>query len=872
MADELTIHGFLEQYGESIQEQIKRHYQPTYQPREDTRRMPELLRSPLGDQDLAIRATSDSLAKQRCTFLVGEMGTGKTLIGIAAAAMAGQQTILVMCPPHLVKKWKREVEETLPVATAVIANSITDLREIQQIKQRPLFVMLKNTAASLGPQVHPTLIPRLVTYQQAKFGQEPKYKLRRTNEGRPAHAWVCPECGEYLKNDDGEYLNEKELAKGRTICKLCAEGGRWETAWHEGRMTGRRRKNERPAKPLSLGEVMRMKRLPSPKPSRFPLSLYIKRYMPDFFDLVIIDEVQDYKGPKTARGLAAGILAEMAPRTLSMTGTLSGGYASTLFYLLWRMSRSIRDEFALDEQTKFVNRYGFKRKTTYAGESEDTSYNRASLYSRSKPKTISNEVPGTTPEMLHHILPNSVFIRLNELEVDLPPYQEEVNIVPMDEEMVDLESPDEDLNISLSQEMAYMALEDKLKEAIKPLLARGNRKLLGAYIHSLLSYTDACMKGIEVNDPDDPEVPIITIPPLSAQHIYPKEQALLDLCQEEREAGRKVLVYCAYTDTKDITDRLEHYLGNAGFRVAVLKSKEDRGTDGKKKGNAPDPSEREAWVQRQLKKGLDVLICNPKLVQTGLDLIDFPTICWYQSDYSVYVCRQASRRSWRIGQTKPVKVVYMCHGGTMQTIAVKLIAAKIKAALAVEGELPEEGISTFASGEDITLELAKLLTEQNLGDGEPDAEELTRELNEASQAGLVATAERNALLADDYEVIEPEPEVDLTPAPEWEEATDIWVNGQPGTDTEPELEQVSINPADIAAFPPEPEPEAEQPVLEEADAAPEPEPEAEPEPETPADNWLDWLKTNQPQPKKRRRRTAQSKKLKQQGLKQVSLW
>ena len=63
------------------------------------------------------------------------------------------------------------------------------------------------------------------------------------------------------------------------------------------------------------------------------------------------------------------------------------------------------------------------------------------------------------------------------------------------------------------------------------------------------------------------------------------------------------------------------------------------------KADAVEPQRREAWVAEQVEKGLDVLICHPRLVQTGLDLIDFPTICWYETDYSVYTMRQASRRS-----------------------------------------------------------------------------------------------------------------------------------------------------------------------------------------------------------------------------------
>ncbi len=98
-----------------------------------------------------------------------------------------------------------------------------------------------------------------------------------------------------------------------------------------------------------------------------------------------------------------------------------------------------------------------------------------------------------------------------------------------------------------------------------------------------------------------------------------------------------------------------------GFRAAVMKA--DR----------VEPKQREAWVAKRVEEGIDVLICHPRLVQTGLDLIQFPTICWYETDYSVYTMRQASRRSWRIGQTRPVKVVFMAYRNTLQADALKLV-------------------------------------------------------------------------------------------------------------------------------------------------------------------------------------------------------
>ena len=128
---------------------------------------------------------------------------------------------------------------------------------------------------------------------------------------------------------------------------------------------------------------------------------------------------------------------------------------------------------------------------------------------------------------------------------------------------------------------------------------------------------------------------------------------------------------------------MERFLDRENLRTAVLKS------------GTVKSEQREEWVAQRVKEGVDVLICNPRLVQTGLDLVDFPTIVWFETDYSVYTMRQASRRSWRIGQTRPVKVIFMVYEDTIQTEALRLVARKMQSSLAVEGELPEEGLTAF---------------------------------------------------------------------------------------------------------------------------------------------------------------------------------
>ena len=85
------------------------------------------------------------------------------------------------------------------------------------------------------------------------------------------------------------------------------------------------------------------------------------------------------------------------------------------------------------------------------------------------------------------------------------------------------------------------------------------------------------------------------------------------------------------------------------------------------------PESREGWYERQLRAGVQAVICHPKLVQTGLDLIEFPTILFYETGYSIYVLRQASRRSWRIGQRLPVKVKFLHYAETMQESCLRLM-------------------------------------------------------------------------------------------------------------------------------------------------------------------------------------------------------
>ena len=48
-----------------------------------------------------------------------------------------------------------------------------------------------------------------------------------------------------------------------------------------------------------------------------------------------------------------------------------------------------------------------------------------------------------------------------------------------------------------------------------------------------------------------------------------------------------------------------------------------------------------------------MLITNPRLVPTGLDLVNFASVVFAEVEYSLDALWQALRRVWRLGQTRP---------------------------------------------------------------------------------------------------------------------------------------------------------------------------------------------------------------------------
>src|SRR5437773_7712005 len=138
-----------------------------------------------------------------------------------------------------------------------------------------------------------------------------------------------------------------------------------------------------------------------------------------------------------------------------------------------------------------------------------------------------------------------------------------------------------------------------LADAIKEMMKRRDRRLLGTMLQTLLAYPDYPYGWGPIGYWDEGQFVTVANPPnLSQDVIRPKERALLDLVGAEKAKGRRVWVYVQFTDKHDVQGRLESLLKGAGHRVAVLRA-------------SVPLARREEWIAANAPE-LDVVVSHPR--------------------------------------------------------------------------------------------------------------------------------------------------------------------------------------------------------------------------------------------------------------------
>lgn len=678
----------------------------------------------------AIQAISNNInvSGSKTTLVVSEMGTGKTLLGSSAVFINSKNNVfsLVMCPPHLVEKWKREIENYIPDSKCFIIKNITDVDEFFKLKKnnvlnKNIYGIISSGVAKFEASKVPCVVysranqsyrcvecgeiltnTKVVNNRPRRVIQVPKtYKdfisqveaNAKCNHCR-ASLWTTKTADTQWVDITGGFVNKKELFLEKDealLSKLEEEENENLSNKQKLQLSILRKfKNNdlynRLSKTMenSSAEKLDLKVINfysalsdyvvedkhnKNLSRKYSIAKYINSRYKNQLDYLIIDELHEFSSA-AQQGQAMASLAAASKKIIGLTGTLLNGYADGLFYILYRTMPSliINDGFRYGDVLNFTKEYGIIKKSV----------------SNRTLKNTNKKIPGISPLLFtKYMIDNTLFLSLSDMREGLPSYNEIPIGVNLEPEVVD----------------NYMDILDQYN-SISSYSNGDTTGLVGNVLHLLATYPDKPRDNLSIYSSKTKEI-LINVP--DTEDLYTsaqertKEAELLKIIEAKIKDGEKVLVYYNYSNN-GVQERLKNLITHEGYKVNILKT-----------GNA---AKREEWINKELSKGLQVLICNPKLVETGLDLLDFTTIVFFDIGYNIFTVRQASRRSWRLSQDKPVDVYFLYYKNTVQETTLSVIAQKMTAAMTLEGKFSEEGLRSMSNAEeDIMGQVAKSLKE-----------------------------------------------------------------------------------------------------------------------------------------------------------------
>ena len=691
---------------------------------------------------------------------------GKSLKDAYSDPMNINYRVIVMCPGHLVSKWASEIGREIPFSKVTILKDISQVVDIKaggiKRKGREFFILSKDFA-KLSYQKKPLPRSRRKGFLKIKQCGDCRKNIwtvdnvckcgckdiRFVNSDIQASSMICPSCKNLLVpyetnnfNAEQKVLDFDAFTNNRVSndkCYYCGEslwaphvpniGENKHNVWYRAtHYTNKSHKGTNTVwvhdsyakqyfhmigeQPLNVIDAETHFGIRKVSPAYF-----IKRQLKGYFDFAVFDEAHLYKGAGTAQGNAMHSFIKASKKQLALTGTIAGGYASHLFYLLYRLDpgRMQRAGYDWTGVMRFVDKYGQKETEYEYDESYDGVYNTSS---RGRQMGSAKEKPGISPLIFtDFLLDSAVFLDLSDMSKYLPPLKEFVETVDISD-MIE----DADGNLIENPEMHmkdhYMLVLDSLQ---KLCTKKNGRTLMSSMLQFGLSYLDRPYGAEPIVHPitgDSVVVPKHFVEFQNNDTLLSKEKRLIELINKEQAEGRNCFVFAEYTGNPSIcvTSRLktiiEHHCNLKG-KVAILEA------------SSPCASEREEWMHKKAAEGIRVFITNPKNVETGLDfcfkkegvLYNYPTLIFYQLGYSLFTIWQASRRHFRLNQREECRTYYMAVSGTIQQTVISLIAQKMAATSAIQGKFSVEGLSSMAQGIDVKLKLAQSLAKKDTQSG-----------------------------------------------------------------------------------------------------------------------------------------------------------
>ncbi len=510
-----------------------------------------------------------------------EMGYGKTVLSLTVRdlLMARKRVglTIVLCPPHLMKKWKREAKRLAPDSLVLFPEGNGEKRLGQVC--RTLKVAAKGTPVIL-----------ILSREMVKLGPLHKPQLARHFFPRYGYLWTCPHCGAPAATDAEVGWGTKEILRYAKTFSAPSKDAE----------PPRRLQNK--TCPACAAKYAG----PETTPRRWPLAEVIYRAVKhgQIRNLCLIaDEVHEYRNA-SLQGTAFSRLFRVAKWAILLTGTLYGGKASDLYRLLRWTSPELRHT-GLGER-EFVKKYGYME----AVETRDEKRS----YGRKVRRSAFRERPGVSPTIYRFLLPRTAFGALRDVAVALPDYTEE---------SLSLTAPAlpvegvfrKNYGGQLYHEKGQGAFMAWLRAAlgyynIAAVQPSGNGHGSNSHIYS---YTARDEDGECIQE----EI-VLDLPFANTSSPLPKEAELLSIVKTEKSEHRKTVVLLEQTITRPLPTRLIEILKAGRIRATYLDT------------SRVAASEREEWIEKHA-YDMDVLITHPRAVETGLDLVMFQTVVVYEA-------------------------------------------------------------------------------------------------------------------------------------------------------------------------------------------------------------------------------------------------